>query len=329
MSRKTKLFSLVSLCLVCLFGLGLFVTNRILTQAAPVRQSETTTLMKTTQEHASSSYWTSERMQSALPAETLLEDLPAWQDEQPTGRDEQIWLSPDSDTTLLAESIPLDEYATFPYSTVGKVFFTDSRTGGNYVCSGTAVESANGSTVDTAAHCVMEGGSGDGYYTNWIFCPQYVDGTCPAASWSARSVVVSRSWAYNGDLALDLAAVVVEELDGLTLTEVVGGVGFGANLSRNQEFLALGYPAASPFDGERLQSCTGTTINYPGGNPRPIGIDCDMTGGSSGGGWLISVDGEWYVNGHNDFGSDAYPGIMWSPYFGTQAFAIFNAAQSA
>lgn len=230
---------------------------------------------------------------------------------------------------LTSGPIPTDSYSTYPFSTIGKVFFTDKKTGANYVCSGTAVISGNKSTVDTAGHCVMQGGSGSNYYTNWSFCPQYIDGTCPKGRWTAKEVAVSTTWANSGSFSQDLAAVVVNtNASGQFLTDVVGGVQFGANRSRSLQVVALGYPAASPFNGKRMQSCVGTTRDYPSGNPKPIGVSCNMTGGSSGGGWLSQINGTWYIVGHNDFGSSAYPNVMWSPYYGDDALSVFNSVQN-
>src|SRR5258708_2979932 len=61
---------------------------------------------------------------------------------------------------------PRNGEATYPLSTVGKVFFTTGA-GQDAVCSGTAVVSNNHSVVDTARHCLY-------LYGDWmhtvIFC---------------------------------------------------------------------------------------------------------------------------------------------------------------
>jgi hypothetical protein len=59
------------------------------------------------------------------------------------------------------------------------------------------------------------------------------------------------------------------------------------NAARNQGYSSHGYPAAPPFNGQRLWRCD-SPLAYDdnAANPPTMGIDCDMTGGSSGGGWI-------------------------------------------
>jgi hypothetical protein len=49
-----------------------------------------------------------------------------------------------------------------------------------------------------------------------------------------------------------------------------------------------GYPAESPFDGERMFSCRDRPgrLTIRSGQPVLYRIGCTMTGGSSGGGWF-------------------------------------------
>ena len=55
-----------------------------------------------------------------------------------------------------------------------------------------------------------------------------------------------------------------------------------------------------------------------------------MTGGSSGGPWLISIAGTFgYVNGHNDFKYTNDPNHMYSPYYDYDWYVVFNAAQNS
>ncbi|GCE46046.1 hypothetical protein EI42_01241 [Thermosporothrix hazakensis] len=260
-----------------------------------------------------SNYWTPARMKAAKPIQTLIIGNEKNQKKQ------------DGVMRPFAAAVPVSSYSQFPYSTIGKIFFTDSRTGEDYQCSGTSTQSQNGSVVDTAGHCVVEGGSAGNWYTNWIFCPQYRDGSCPKGQWSQRTAYTSSDWYYNGSFGSDLADVVVNT-NGSTLNATVGAVRFAYNLSQNQQFLSLGYPAAPPFNGQRMYSCSSGVVSQDpqyGG----IGISCNMTGGCSGGGWLIRQGNTWAVNGHNDYGRG--DGIMYSPYYGDDAYEIFNAAQTA
>ncbi len=112
------------------------------------------------------------------------------------------------------------------------------------------------------------------------------------------------------------------------LTDVVGGSGWAYNQPTNSTFYAYGYPAGYPFDGQTRQSCPGSagkSWQHAGG--LVISIPCNMTGGSSGGPWFISINNNLYLNGHNDFTSSIQPGHMFSPYYDDTWFALYDKAQ--
>jgi hypothetical protein len=212
----------------------------------------------------------------------------------------------------------------YPVSTVGKIFFTNS--GLNMVCSGTAVVSSNQSVVDTAGHCL--------YYNrawgqNVIFCPLYENGNTPYDCWAARDLEVPADWLNAGinDLHHDMGMAIVAPNDQGNLTQVVGGVGWAYNQSETQAFSAYGYPAASPFNGQIIKSCQGSSRTWQLAGGKVISIPCNMTGGSSGGPWFIQIDGNWYLNGHNDFTSTIQPGHMFSPYYDDTWYTLYNKAQ--
>jgi hypothetical protein len=69
------------------------------------------------------------------------------------------------------------------------------------------------------------------------------------------------------------------------LVNVVGGQGIAWNYPRGQFVYSFGYPAAAPYGGERLIYCYDYTFDAAALNPPMLGILCDVTGGSSGGGW--------------------------------------------
>ncbi|HLI71237.1 MAG TPA: hypothetical protein VKV19_15895 [Ktedonobacteraceae bacterium] len=224
---------------------------------------------------------------------------------------------------------PGDGNSLYPLTTVGKIFFSDAS-GQDYVCSGTAIESSNQSVVDTAGHCLYW----DGDWTrNVLFCPLYENGNTPYGCWAARDLEVPSDWIDRSpnDLHHDFGmAIVSPNFQGEKLTAVVGGAGWAYNQSVNQPFYAYGYPAAYPFDGQTRQSCegaTGTRWQYAGGTV--ISIPCNMTGGSSGGPWFIKINGNWYLDGHNDFTSTIKPGHMFSPYYDDTWYALYTKAQNS
>jgi V8-like Glu-specific endopeptidase len=215
---------------------------------------------------------------------------------------------------------------SYPLSTIGRVFLTNAA-GQNLSCSGTAVVSSNGSVVDTAGHCLYLYGS---WMRNVIFCPQYESGNTPHGCWAARDLEVPSDWinARPNDYHHDFGMLIVASNNEGLLNDVVGGAGWAYNQPANQTFYAYGYPAASPFDGQTRKSCegaVGTPWQHGGGNV--ISIPCGMTGGSSGGPWLIQINGNLYLNGHNDFTSGLRPGHMFSPYYDDTWYALYDKAQ--
>jgi hypothetical protein len=109
----------------------------------------------------------------------------------------------------------------------------------------------------------------------------------------------------------------------------VGSLGFAWNQPRVQHYNDFGYPAANPFSGAWMVTCQGShayddiTIgsNPPAAAPAPFAIGCDMTGGSSGGPFIMSFKNGNFINGHNDYKyvNPALPLAMFSPYIDTQA----------
>jgi hypothetical protein len=53
-----------------------------------------------------------------------------------------------------------------------------------------------------------------------------------------------------------------------------------------------------------------------------MGIGCDMTGGSSGGGWIVGND----LYSENSYGYGNQPNVMYGPYLDDTAQAVYNAA---
>jgi V8-like Glu-specific endopeptidase len=245
----------------------------------------------------------------------------------PTGSDPIIQDPPKSSTQPQASAV---EYPyQFPFSTIGRVFFTDPVTKGNYSCSATVVTSENRSTVDTAGHCVAAGGQKH-FYTNWAFCAQYKDG-CPTGHlWTARNLVTHSKWYVEGSIAYDYGVAVLSPNSNGKVVDYIGGAGWAYNQPYDQLYYALGFPAGRPFDGKEMKLCTSLISQYdvPSTGPTALGVLCDMTGGSSGGGWLIALKGTFgYTNGHNDYKYVADSTRMYSPYYGKDWFTVFNAGQ--
>lgn len=267
-------------------------------------------------------YWTAERMQSAIPGDVLAGKAL----ERGNRSSADIVEKGKASTTKATRGKQTIAQSEVPVSHIGKVFFTLG--GSNYVCSGNAVSSANGSTVSTAGHCVNEGPGA--YATNFVFVPAYENGNAPYGKWAARALYAPTQWVTNGDMTYDTGfAVVNRNTQNQTLTSVVGGSGVAFNQARGLTYKSYGYPAAAPFNGETLKSCTGTATDDPN-NPQfgSQGIPCDMTGGSSGGPWFIGTSSDGLQNSINSYGYNR-SAVMYGPYWGSVIQATYNSAAAA
>ena len=213
-----------------------------------------------------------------------------------------------------------------PVKHIGKVFFTLG--GSNYVCSGNSVSSTNKSTVSTAGHCLNEGPGA--FATKFTFVPAYLDGAAPYGMWTAKSLHAPTQWSSGGDMTYDTGFAVMNTLNGQTLSDVVGASGVQFNAARGLTYKAFGYPAARPFNGESLKSCSGTATNDPY-NPQfnSQGIPCNMTGGSSGGPWFIGTSSTGYQNSVNSYGYGSKSTTMYGPYWGSVIQQAYSTAAAS
>jgi V8-like Glu-specific endopeptidase len=254
-------------------------------------------------------YWTAKRMREAVPAKAPSTSKAS---STPVAKGQPVVVpraKPGGTTTYPANVV----------ATTGKVFFTMG--GSNYVCSGTATASGNQSVVTTAGHCVNEGPGA--YVTNFAFVPAYNNNVRPYGTWTARTLVTTTQWAQQGDINYDGGFAVMNTVNGSTLTGTVGGQGIAFSQPRGLFYNAYGYPAAGKFNGQTLKSCSGTATNDPYGT-QSQGIPCDMTGGSSGGPWLINSN--TVINSLNSFGYQGVRNTMFGPYFGSQIQAAYDTA---
>ena len=262
-------------------------------------------------------YWTPERMRTAIPRDVVRGGQPPQANAKPgTGGG--------TTTTGAAALVTWPSTTDLTY-TNGKVYFTDN--GVRYVCSGTAINSQNGSVVWTAGHCVNDGGN-NRFYTDWIFKPAYNSGkTFP--TFTAGQLYTSSEWAQNGEFGKDYGAAVVGTMNSKTLEETLGlgrDLGFTPDTTLGRRLDAYGYPAAGKFNGERLYHCDSAIKYVDGsGSPATMGIPCSMTGGSSGGAWLDPTNTLQVSN--NSYGYSSLKNVMFGPVFGQVAADLFHTAE--
>lgn len=270
-----------------------------------------------------SAYWTPERMKNAKPRERA---KPGGTGGGSTG-----------DSSRYAVPLAGGAYA-FEDRQNGKVFMTFGSS--NYVCSGTAVTASTGvNLVWTAGHCVTDGAQASQFARNFMFVPGYYRGAEPNGRWSATLLDSTPGWeAQNGDhFRYDSGAARVVNTT-IASAKFEGSIGtrsitFGAPVSTATRLVAIGYPAAGRFDGSQQYACASPFRRWDGAaSLAPMQISCDMTGGSSGGGWFLDADGDSTADpleslvSNTSYGYQSLKNALFGPYLsgGGQAEDLYN-----
>jgi V8-like Glu-specific endopeptidase len=195
-------------------------------------------------------------------------------------------------------------------------------------CSATSVNAPNLSVVITAGHCVHE--FGHWFDEQWAFVPGYRYGQRPFGVFPAKWLGSTPQWLARENENYDVGAAVVSRNErGERLAEAVGADGIAWGLSPDQTFDLYGYPVEEPFDGSTLQVCPQTRfeghdfLSFLEPGPLDVGVECDFTAGSSGGGWVI--DGHM-LNGVTSSGYADDPRTEFGPYFGKAVGRLFHEA---
>jgi hypothetical protein len=242
-------------------------------------------------------------------------------------------------------------------ATTGKVLFT--MDGEDYVCSGSVAQDSSASTslILTAGHCVYDE-SGSGFATNWVFVPDYETGgaivtnpdgshsftcdTTPFGCWTASALVTTTAWAngagklaaFNHDYAFAVVGAGGKSGQSLQLDSVAGANPVAFNVAHPAQVSSFGYPQGSPYNGQKLIYCSGRDIADTWGGTTDYGLNCNMTGGSSGGPWFVnfaSGSNPGSLNSVNSFKYTAgkFAKFMFGPYLGAYAQKTYNAAKAA
>jgi V8-like Glu-specific endopeptidase len=227
----------------------------------------------------------------------------------------------------------------------GKVLFTMNS--GDYICSGTLItDSANDrSIVITAGHCSYDAADG-GFARNWTFYPEFDTNatyTCSQSRWGcwvATALAVHNGFAQSGGFntqatTYDWSFAVLKNGG---FANNLAETALGATMARTftapavgSQTFNFGYPAAGKYHGYDLTYCSDQIFNDPLNQNLTFGVDCDMTGGSSGGPWLgnfNSSTGAGTVDSVNSYG---YSGQKkeYGPKFNANTSATFNASLNA
>ncbi|MFJ1747895.1 trypsin-like serine peptidase [Streptomyces sp. NPDC088116] len=208
--------------------------------------------------------------------------------------------------------------------TVGRLFFVNAN-GADTWCTATAVNSANRSTVMTAAHCVRRGSSPGNTNFSMVFVPGHNKGSKPYGAFAVRTAATPHSW--ETESTDDLSALVVDaDASGRKLTDVVGGQDIAFNRPVGGTISSFGYSATRPQLGEELLHCVGTAKKQSGLQAIP----CDMSGGSSGGPWLADFNattGKGTLVSVNSSLDSLTPTEMQGEVLGATAEQVYDRAQ--
>jgi len=271
------------------------------------------------QEDVTKTYWTSDRMDNAIPRDFIIDPLSGTISLKNKIPGVVPVATPNPCNGVFTKWTNPLNYTTYPFTAVGKVFF--SLGANNYVCSGAIVDS---NTVWTAGHCTFD--SALGYATNFMFVPSYNNRAEPYGRYAARSLCAASGY-QAGTMSFDYALATFTnsfpaELSSLILT---------GNLDAEKvNYQSWGYPQAAPFDGMWENTCFSDCCgrrDWWMPDPQPVGIACDSTGGCSGGPWITRIDPEskqYNLVGLNSYGYSFQPKVLWGPYYDTLTLQFYN-----
>jgi V8-like Glu-specific endopeptidase len=200
----------------------------------------------------------------------------------------------------------------YPYRTTGKLTFAAG--GGGEYCSASLI--APGIVV-TAAHCVAGYGQSQ-YYNQWAFMPGYRNGVAPYGIWKVAHAYVLTAY-YNGtDNCADYGITCPDDVAILVLSHKgasanptyvgsktgwlawgYGGFGFAPNSI--VQITQLGYPG--DLDGATHMERNDSQGYVSASNSSNTIIGSLMTGGSSGGPWIVNFGTAPILTGGDAFGA--------------------------
>jgi V8-like Glu-specific endopeptidase len=169
----------------------------------------------------------------------------------------------------------------------------------------------------TAAHCVYT--RGQGWNSNFVFVPAERYGVAPYGSYGWSGASVMNSWITNGGRRWDVGVIRLtgEASSGQPVVNYVGWLGRSWNYGYEQYTYSHGY--ASNLSTQYTNICAGRTYSSVSEGTNVLVQGCDMTYGSSGGGWLINYTPNSHGGNHvNSVVSGPHIGAFGSAYVGAR-----------
>lgn len=291
----------------------------------------------TAQDASVLSYWTPERLASAVPYEAPEASTGAVRSAKesalaaPTGpegstppaaplvaqdfsaRHEGAVSAPDGE----AESQIRETAVTNFSKTNGKLFFNGYGSGNAY-CSASALNTDTKRVIITAGHCLYDKGA---WSQNVVFVPSYDARNFdpdPVGIWTVHTMRVFTSWINNHDYSHDVGMATLNNGgdNNQRIVDAVGGHGMYWNGSYFFNVSIFGYPSnkTNPNGRYTMWACWGTTFKSGRSNSKN---GCAFGPGASGGPWLYDYDnasGLGYVRSVTSTWSPS-SGQNWAPYF--------------
>jgi V8-like Glu-specific endopeptidase len=184
--------------------------------------------------------------------------------------------------------VPVDARLEFPYRASGKLFFHDQFSNKDFVCSASLIGLR---LVLTAGHCVHKGSEGaNGYFQRFLFVPAYHQGQVPYQAWNYAFVITTGPWSTSNGNVPNKADFAILELEDRrigsevrSIGQVTGYYGYRTNGLMPNHVKILGYPVG--FDNGQVMHQVDAGSHKAAGESTVL-YGSDMTGGSSGGGWI-------------------------------------------
>lgn len=196
------------------------------------------------------------------------------------------------------------QWTAAPWNKIGKLYFT-TPSGGSSYC--TANVASGNSVIITAAHCVYT--RGQGFNRNFVFVPADRYGVAPYGRYGWQSATVLNSWINDGGRRWDVAVIRLagEATTGQPVTNYVGWLGRSWDWGYEQQIYSHGY--ASNLSTEYTHICAGRSYSSSWEGTDVLVQGCDMTYGSSGGGWLRNYTPNSHAGNHVN-------GVVSGPHIG-------------
>lgn len=196
-----------------------------------------------------------------------------------------------------------------PWNKIGKLYFV-TPSGASSYCTANVISQRN--IIVTAAHCLYT--RGQGWHRNFRFVPADRFGVAPYGVYGWQSAGIMTNWITIGGRRWDVGMLRLSNnlSTGIPVTSYVGWLGRTWDQPYIMNLHSVGY--ASNLSTQYTHICTAESFN---GGLDVLAKGCDMTYGSSGGGWLLRYHP--YSNTQNivtGVTSGPYPGGFGTTFVG-------------